>query len=388
MSPDSSFLQRNWTKIKTAVTYLINQDGNSNGILEGLQHTTLDDDWYGVIPWISGLYVAALRAASAMAGEMGDTTFASRCDTLATAGTNYLNANMWNAQYGYYIQKPDPTPHGPNTNHSSNTGSYIDQMFGQMYAAQLDLPRVFPADRARTALANLFRYNLVADPVGYRSSSPAGTGARTYAAKNEPGMIMSVWPFGVSPTAGSGWVGWYFNEVWTGMEYQAASHMMSEGLVDQSLAVVNAIHARYDATKRNPYNEIECSDHYARAMSSHGVFLAASGYAYHGPRGHLGFAPKITPESFQTAFTVAQGWGSYQQLRDGAKQTCRVDITYGQLKLSSLSFETAAAPATITVTLAGNAVPSQNTVTGTRVDITLANQVTVAAGQRLEVVLT
>ena len=296
MAPDSSFLQRNWTRIKTAVTYLINQDGNNNGILEGLQHTTLDDDWYGVIPWISGLYVAALRAASAMAVEMGDTTFANRCDILATAGTNYLNANMWNAQYGYYIQKPDPTPHGANTNHSSNTGSYIDQMFGQMYAAQLDLPRVFPADRARTALGNLFRYNLVADPVGYRGTSPAGTGARTYAAKNEPGMIMSVWPFGVSPTAGSGWVGWYFNEVWTGMEYQAASHMMSEGLVDQSLAVVNAIHSRYDAAKRNPYNEIECSDHYARAMSSHGVFLAASGYAYHGPRGHLGFAPKITPE--------------------------------------------------------------------------------------------
>ncbi|WP_163508243.1 GH116 family glycosyl-hydrolase [Fodinicola acaciae] len=384
MSPDSSFLQRNWPKIKTAVNYLIGQDGNNNGIFEGRQWTTLDDEWWGVVPWISGLYVAALRAASAMAGEMGDTAFANQCATLATAGTNYLNNNMWNAQYGYYINKPDPN----HPSHNSNSGSYIDQMFGQMYAGQLDLPRVFPADRAKIALANLYRYNLVADPVGYRSTSPAGTGARTYADRNEPGMVMSVWPFGVSSDAGSGWIGYYFNEVWTGMEYQAAAHMMAEGLVDQSLAVVNAVNNRYDAAKRNPYNEIECSDHYARAMSSHAVFLAASGYSYHGPAGKLGFAPKISPESFQSAFTAATGWGSYQQLRDASSQTCRIDVRYGQVRLSRLSFETTTPPTSVTVTLAGQPVAvGQTTTSGARVDITLGSAITVAAGQRLEVVL-
>jgi hypothetical protein len=116
--------------------------------------------------------------------------------------------------------------------------------------------------------------------------------------------------------------------------------------------------------------------------------LAASGYSYHGPLGRLGFAPKISPESFQCAFTTAAGWGSYQQLRDASSQTCRIDLRYGQVRLSRLSFETVTPPTSVTVTIAGQPVAvGQTTITGTRVDITLSASITVASGQRLEVKL-
>ena len=69
-----------------------------------------------------------------------------------------------------------------------------------------------------------------------------------------------------------------------GFEYQVAGHMIWEGMVQEGLAIERAIHDRYHASRRNPWNEVECGDHYVRAMASYGVFLAACGYEYHGPR--------------------------------------------------------------------------------------------------------
>ena len=43
----------------------------------------------------------------------------------------------------------------------------------------------------------------------------------------------------------------------------------------EGLAVERMLHDRYHAARRNPWNEVECGDHYARSMASYGVFLAA-----------------------------------------------------------------------------------------------------------------
>ena len=76
-----------------------------------------------------------------------------------------------------------------------------------------------------------------------------------------------------------------------GFEYQAAGHMIWEGMVQEGLAVTRAIHDRYHPSRRNPWNEVECGDHYARSMASYGVFLAACGYEYHGPKRSSGLCP-------------------------------------------------------------------------------------------------
>lgn len=334
-APSYDFLRSVWPQARKAVEYLIGHDAEvgsgPNGILEADQYNTLDATWYGEIPWISGLYVAALLAGAEMALDMGDQDFARRCRTLAASGSDYLDETLWNERYQYFEQKIDPA-HADAIN--SNRGCYIDQMFGQTYAHQLGLPRVFDADKSHAALRSIFRNNYMPDARSYMAVSGI-EGGRTYSADGEPGTLMCTWPFGgaeEAPGSGAAFAVAYFNEVWTGTEWQFAAHLIHEGHVEDGLTVARAIYDRYSATERNPYNEVECSDHYARSMMSYAAYLAVLGFQHHGPRGHLGFDPKLRPEDFRAAFTVGAGWGSFWQKRHGDGQDDGVELRYGELR--------------------------------------------------------
>jgi hypothetical protein len=84
----------------------------------------------------------------------------------------------------------------------------------------------------------------------------------------------------------------YSDECWTGIEYEVAALLIHLGLVEEGLEIVAGVRARYDGEKRNPFDEVECGHHYARALSSWGVLLALSGVTYSAPDRRLGFAPQ------------------------------------------------------------------------------------------------
>jgi hypothetical protein len=182
------------------------------------------------------------------------------------------------------------------------------------------------------------------------------------------------------------WAAIYFNESWTGQEYQAAGHMISEGLVREGMLVTRAVHERYRPAKRNPYNEIECSDHYSRAMASYGVFLEMCGFEYDGPRGHIGFAPRHSAADFAAAFTGAEGWGLYRQTRSGGRQESRIEVRHGTLRVRSIALEVGGRGTAATVKVGGRRVAvSSSQITGGRLELQLAEDVRVAAGTALEV---
>ena len=115
--------------------------------------------------------------------------------------------------------------------------------------------------------------------------------------------------------------------------------MAWEGMVTEALAICRGIHERYHPSKHNPWNEIECGDHYARALASWGVLVGLSGFEYQGPAGRIGFAPRITPEDFRCAFTAAEGWGTLSQRREGNQQTNEIAVQWGRLPLAEAAFE-------------------------------------------------
>jgi uncharacterized protein (DUF608 family) len=336
-SADDAFLKRCWPRVKQALELLLARDPDQDGILDGAQYNTLDTAWYGAIAWLSSLYLAAVRAGEAMALELGEREFAARCRRVLDAGAQMMVARLFNGEH--FIQRLDPAH--PESN-STGDGCHIDQVLGQAWAHQVGLGRILPEAETRAALAALYRYNFAPDVGPYRKYMESRIpGGRWYALAGEAGLVMCTWPKGGAEHAvGKGndaWAAGYLNECMTGFEHQVAAHMLYEGQVEEGLAIERAIHERYRPAKRNPYNEIECGDHYARAMASYGVFLAACGFELHGPKGHLGFAPRLTPEKFRAAFTAPEGWGSYSQEID-AKMClrARVELRYGRLRLATL----------------------------------------------------
>ena len=337
MSPDARWLRANWSSIKLALEYLISQDledGVADGMIFGEQHNTLDAEWYGHIPVIISLYLAALAAGVEMARVTGDVAARRRYEAILDKGRTNIEA-LFNGEY--FVQEEDPE-HLDKI--GVGEGCYIDQVFGQGWAFQLNLGRLYNEQMIRSSLNALWKYNFVPDMGALRDSLPPTVAGRPYAVDGESGLVMCTWPLGGRRDAWEEhWQFGYFNETMTGFEYQAASHMVWEDMLDYGLGVVRAIHDRYDPVQRNPYNEIECSDHYSRAMASYGVYLALCGFRYDGPAGVFGFAPKTGAAEFQAAFTAAEGWGSYRQTRSSNRQTSVVSVASGTLYLTELVLE-------------------------------------------------
>src|SRR5690606_12753796 len=172
-------------------------------------------------------------------------------------------------------------------------GCLADQLFGQNWAHQLGLGYLYPPEAVKKGVDSVWRFNWAPDVA---PQNEAHRPERVFAESGEPGLFICTWPR--SPHLGNAAVR-YKDEVWTGIEYEVAAGLVYEGLLDEALAIVKGVDQRYDASKRNPWNEIECGDHYARAMASWGILLALSGFDYDGPAGHMAFAPRITPDEFR-----------------------------------------------------------------------------------------
>jgi hypothetical protein len=155
------------------------------------------------------------------------------------------------------------------------------------------------------------------------------------------------------------------------------------------MIICDGIQKRYHPAKHNPYNEIECGDHYARALASWGVYTNLAGYEYHGPNAHLAFAPKISPEDFRAAFTAAEGWGSFSQRRKGSTQHELIDLRWGSLALKSLAFEVPESfeKAKVSVVAGGTPLACEHTINNGRLDITLNEKLVLKEGHLLAVTI-
>jgi hypothetical protein len=377
-SPDDAFLRRDWPGIRMAMQFLIDQDGNADGLIEGRQPQTYDQDFYGANTMVGSLYLGALRAAEQMAGEVGDSAFAATCRRIFEAGRDNSVRELFNGEY--FVQRVDLAQH-PDWQYGD--GCLADQLFGQGWAHQVGLGYLYPERTVTSALRSVWKYCWAPD-VGPQNQ--AHEPERWFAFPGDAGLFTCTWPRSrhLGPRSTE-----YRDEIWTGIEYQVAGHMAWEGMLTEALAICRGVHERYHPARHNPWNEIECGDHYARSLASWGVLIGLSGFEYHGPKGHIGFAPRLTPEHFRSAFTAAEGWGSLSQSRTGRAQTDEIAVRWGRVRLRSVAVELPprAALRDASVELDGRPLPVAAAQEGRRVTVTAREDAVLPAGSVLRLVV-
>ncbi|MGH2343813.1 MAG: GH116 family glycosyl hydrolase, partial [Chloroflexota bacterium] len=198
-----------------------------------------------------------------------------------------------------------------------------DQLTGQWFAETVGLGELLPAEHVRTALQSLIRYNWRTDLSEHTSVQ------RIYALNDEPALLECTWPHGGRPTLPFP----YADEAWTGVEYAVAAHCIQTGLLEQGLEIVRGVRFRHDGRRRNPWNEVECGHHYARAMSSWSLLLAMSGFRYSAPERQLRLAPEVSSASFQCFFSTGSCWGVFQQEIQSESMRWAVNLAEGSLVL-------------------------------------------------------
>ena len=325
ISGDNAFLKKLWPNAKRALEYAwTSWDADKDGLMEGEQHNTYDIEFYGPNSMMGGFYLGALLAGSRMAAAMGDREAAARYLEVFEKGRQKYNDLLWNGEY--YVQKYDQIME---KKYQYGEGCLSDQALGQWVSMVAGLGRFLPEDRLKSTLGSIFRYNFLPD---FRDFSNV---QRTYALNDEKGLLLCSWPKGGRPPLPFV----YSDEVWTGIEYQVASHLLYEGLLEEGLSLVKAVRDRYDGRRRNPWDEVECGHHYARAMSSWGLLLALSGFSYSGVDMKIGFEPKLYLEGFRSLWTTGSGWGSYSQtLKTEKDLTVELSAASGELRLKEISF--------------------------------------------------
>jgi hypothetical protein len=126
-------------------------------------------------------------------------------------------------------------------------------------------------EKTKSHLTAVHQYNLKDN-----LSDHANPQRPSFAMGDEGGLLLCSWPKGGKLSLPFV----YSDEVWTGIEYQVASHLMLMGKVKEGLDIVKTCRNRYDGKTRNPFNEYECGHWYARALSSYGLLQGLTGVRY------------------------------------------------------------------------------------------------------------
>ncbi len=318
---DRSWLEKMWKPVKESMDFSIRRwDPEGSGLPEEPQHNTYDISFWGHNGMISSFYLGALKAIVNMGEALGEEVDAYR--EKFDAAYRLANETLFNGQYfiqnikweGLHATPETAQAHwctydapegkalmeaeGPKYQYGN--GCLSDGLIGGWLAEVSGLGDVMDTEKITQHLKSVYQYN-------FRKTlrKHANPQRPHYALGNDGGLLLCSWP--MKDEASLPFI--YSNEVWTGIEYQVASHLIERGLVQEGLEIVRAARKRYDGSTRNPFDEMECGHFYARAMSSYALLQAMSGIRYDASTKTMILAP-VRDGDCSFFFSTDSGWGT------------------------------------------------------------------------------
>ena len=323
VSGDTQWLRNLWPRVRTSLDYCIRTwDPKHRGWIEEPHLTTYDMDFWGADSLCTSLYLGALKAATLMGEALADSI--DPYSQLLSKGVARMQAVLFNGEYfcqncdwknlqTSFPQRDDPWAvaytefqqwrnlggwEGPPGQYGS--GCLSDGIMGDWLCTMSGIGGVLNRRMVESHLMSVQRHNFKADLTDHANFLRAA-----FACGPEAGLILCSWPKGGRPTMPMA----YSDEVWTGVEYQVASHLIIFGHIEAGVEMVRAVRRRYDGRIRNPFAEVEAGHWYARAMSSYGLLQAFSGARFDAVERVLYLRPALKGD-FRSFFSTETGFGT------------------------------------------------------------------------------
>ena len=322
ISGDTAWLHRLWPRIRASLDYCIRTwDPRHRGWIEEPHLTTYDVRFWGADSMCTSIYLGALQAATLMAKALNEAV--NDYSELLGRGVRRMEGELFNGEYFIqriewrHLQTSFPTgdawarifPESPDgldlarkegPKYQYGDGCLSDGVLGAWLCLVSGLGEVFDIRKVESHLSAVRRYNLKVE-----LADQANLKRAIFACRDESGLLLCTWPRGDEPSLPFA----YANEVWTGIEYQVASHLIALGKIDEGLDIVRSCRRRYDGRLRNPFDEVESGHWYARAMSSYALLQAFSGARFDAVEKILHLRPVIKGD-FRCFLSTAGGFGT------------------------------------------------------------------------------
>ncbi|WP_309384168.1 GH116 family glycosyl hydrolase [Cerasicoccus frondis] len=355
ISGDDTWLKALLPKARRALEYgIATWDADETGLLNAPHHNTFDIEFWGPDSLCTTIYIGALCAMAEILEYLGDPESATRYRELAQKANHQLETVLFNGEFyeqklhfdpdfwradAYQNESPDTLKilqaEGPK--YQIGKGCLTDGVVGANWAQLYGIDTPMNPQSIQRALRSIHRHNFKTDLSAHPIPQRPG-----YAMGSEGGVLNCTWPLGDKPSLPFV----YSDEVWPGSEYQAATHMIQQGMIEEGLEIVRTIRSRFDGVARNPWDEYECGSFYARSMSSYALLQVLSGFRYSAVEQSLSLKPYTSNRPFRCFFSTASGYG--EVILEESK-LC-IELLEGELAVKTVKLDGRSLTANVTAT--------------------------------------